>query len=240
MSHTVTIDNLSSFGIERSTQSTVGFRMDEMLDPQRCRDFLTEYMERIEAPNIKVAASLFIKYYARVSVGSLLYSLGNYHCALAMPLKGCVFNGDRKKLCVHENECVWRMCHSENREAWRQTVLQQFFTEHFTPLIQALTKVRISSRILWENTAIRIHSVYRKLLQLPLTVEEKILIQSDFTFLKEADGSLFGLAHNPMSPYLREEAIYGTSCMRKTCCLFHRIENKKEDLERCVICPLER
>ncbi|GAK08377.1 IucA/IucC family C-terminal-domain containing protein [Geomicrobium sp. JCM 19038] len=240
MRESATIERLASFGIERYTSNTTGFRMDHLLDPLKCRDFLTSYMEKIEAPNIKVAASLFIKYYARVTVGSLLYSLGNYNQALSMPLTGCVFNEERKKLCIQERECPWDTCPAENRIEWRDRTLQTFFTEHMTPLIRAISTVRISTRILWENIAIRIHSVYRSLLQSTESWIQREQLLSDFQCLQRADGSLFGLDTNPLQPFLQEEAVLGSACTRKTCCLFHRIENKKEDLDYCKICPLER
>ncbi|KYG26079.1 IucA/IucC family C-terminal-domain containing protein [Alkalihalobacillus trypoxylicola] len=236
---TITIEDLSPYGIEPLQPETIGTNMASLLEPEECDVFLNDYMEKIKAPNQRVAASMFIKYYSRVMMGPLLMCTGSSNRALIAPLSNCVFN-DSKKVCLSEG-CIWIERSQEQREIWRNQVLQQFLSEHLTPLIQAVSKKRVPAKILWENAAIRINSIYEKLIDAAKTEQEKEKYLEDFSYLKNASGTLFGLSDNPLSPYLKgeSEVINGSQCVRKTCCLYYQIEGEKE-MDYCLICPLKK
>ncbi len=230
---------LEAFGVYRAERVPSGIRLDELLKKETCLLFLDQYRKDITAPNLAVAASLFMKQYARKVVASTLYSLGVYNCTLSLPIQACTFSKERK-LCVQEGMCQWQEWVQSEREAWRETVLRDLFSSHVTPMIDALHHTTgLSSAILWENVAIRVNSVYRKTLASEENEERRKQLASDFYFLKQADGTLFRLKRNPMKSYLKL-ANDGSDPYRRTCCLYHRLKEDKEGIGYCGNCPIRK
>jgi ferric iron reductase protein FhuF len=63
-------------------------------------------------------------------------------------------------------------------------------------MLNRVTGVALS--ILWENVAIRINSIYRKMSAKQLDPARMEWLDSDFHFLKHANGDLFHLDQNPV------------------------------------------
>ncbi|QDI92531.1 ferric iron reductase [Salicibibacter halophilus] len=232
------IEQLESFGVKRKDQHTLGVPIIELLNEEVCHSFLLRYMEDIKAPNKKVAASLFMKQYARSVVASTLHSIGSYNCALSLPTHACMFSNERK-LCVQEGSCRFQAWEQGEREAWRESLLRELFSYHITPLIGVLRNTsRVSVHILWENVAVRVNSVYRKALAAETCQERKKQLSSDFYYLQDAEGDLFQWDQNPISPYLKSPPDSSATHYRQTCCLYHRLKEDPEGIQFCNNCPI--
>ncbi|MBB6451080.1 ferric iron reductase protein FhuF [Geomicrobium halophilum] len=232
------IEQLESFGVKRKNQHTSGIPIVDLLTEEVCHSFLQQYMEDIKAPNKKVAASLFMKQYARFTVASTLYSMGAYNCALSLPMQACMFSSERK-LCVQEEACPFKQWEQWDREAWRENLLRELFSYHITPMVSVFKDTtRVSSNILWENVAVRVNSVYRKALANEPSPEKQWQLTSDFYYLKQADGSLFQWERNPIRSYLKIDPDSTNTHYRQTCCLYHRLEEDPEGIGYCNNCPI--
>ncbi|MDQ0207342.1 IucA/IucC family C-terminal-domain containing protein [Alkalicoccobacillus murimartini] len=230
------LEDLKSFGILPWTSDTQGMRITDLLDENTCREFLDQYMNDIGAPTRKVAASLFMKHYARLTVAMALHQMSIKNGVPAIPVEACLFNKDRK-LCIEPEHYSWQEWHTDARQAWQYEKLQTIITEHITPLIINLNKVaKLSNKILWENVAVRINSVYRKLLAQNLDQTQRNQLVQDFYFLKQADGELCKWKENPLAPYLHLETPETGTCARQTCCMYYMMPKN----EYCGVCPLPK
>ncbi|WP_054705875.1 IucA/IucC family C-terminal-domain containing protein [Bacillus sp. JCM 19041] len=194
-------------------------------------------MYAIDAPNLKVAASLFIKHYARVTVASTLHHLALHNGALRFPPMQIGLSEDNKTLYVNKQVDHWIDWSKEERECWRTHILHELFCLHITPLLMAIKKTTsIPYNILWENVSVRINSIYRKMLAQQVTEEIEQQLTNDFCFLQQADGQLFGCNKNPISHYLNLEYPEDSKHPRRTCCFYYQVGNQ----EHCNVCPLAK
>jgi ferric iron reductase protein FhuF len=87
--------------------------------------------------------------------------------------------------------------------------------------------------ILWENTAVRIFSLYEKRFGHEGNSKTRERIEGDFAYvITGASGSLFGEKENPLTRFFvaSEKPVR----FRKTCCFYYRIS---ADGSCCSICP---
>lgn len=202
-----------------------------LVNEELCYAFLQSYMKKIQAQNIRITASLFMKQYARITIAAVLYQMGSKNRHVTLPLASC-YVGEDRKLFVDQEQMVWNEWSAGSREEWLGRSLRPFFTYHLTPVISMLQQTaKVSSSILWENVAVRINSFYRGLLQKDLSYEQQDLFKRDFSFLKQATGDLFGLEVNPLSSYLHLDTSFNK---RRTCCMYYLVGKK----EYCGVCPL--
>jgi ferric iron reductase protein FhuF len=125
------------------------------------------------------------------------------------------------------------------RDQWREVVLKDLFSYHMTSVLDSLKKTAgIPSSILWENVAVRINSVYRKLEAKELDSVKTDWLRKDFTFLKNATGDLFGLKGNPIQGYLKIGEELLTNPNRQTCCMYHKLKEDPEGIGYCNNCPI--
>ncbi|MCM2676298.1 IucA/IucC family C-terminal-domain containing protein [Alkalicoccobacillus plakortidis] len=204
-----------------------------LLNDDQCRSFLTQYMHEINAPNLRVTASLFMKQYARITIAAALYQISLNNAFVSLPIESCLFGKDRK-LHIKQNACDWNEWEADNRKAWLHSVLHPMFARHLTPMIVMLQRTsKLSSKILWENAAVRINSFYRQLLKEELSQTQSDHVIADFNFLKEASGDLFQLKENPLAPFLHLDT---ETCTRRTCCMYYLMDKN----EYCGVCPLTK
>ncbi|GAE28747.1 IucA/IucC family C-terminal-domain containing protein [Alkalihalobacillus hemicellulosilyticus] len=237
---TSVIERLDNFDIKRVEESDIGISTIDLLQEEKALAYLQEQQEKLNAPNMAVAASMLSKRYAYLVVGSTLYSMIELNGAPCFPLKACGLTEERG-LCINEGDCPWQEAQA-NREKWRTTVLQELFANHLTPVIVALQRVsRIPQTILWENVAVRINSIFRDALD--DCVENEIKQQSiydDFLFLKGAGGALFQLKENPIKSYLKiGEELYSNPT-RQTCCMYYRLKKEEGKISYCRVCPVKK
>lgn len=237
MSRTV-LNELKTFNINFEYEKEEVIEISNLLDEEKCLSFLQKQMIMMKAPNLSVAASMFSKRYAHLVVSSTLYSMIEFNCALNLPLEACSLSIDRK-LFVQLDMCKWKEKGITRREQWREDVLRQLFSFHITPILNTLNKIsNIPSSILWENVAIRINSIYRKILDKDLDQEKFERVNSDFYFLKNSGGDLFNLNDNSIRKYLKIGEEFRLNPKRKTCCMYYKIEKETEGIGYCSNCPL--
>ncbi len=232
------IYDLRNFKIEYNVMN--GVPVKDLLQEPICRQFLQQQMKNWHAPHIVVAASMFAKRYAQMVVSSTLFSLVHYQIVLCLTVDKVVY-GDDHTLQIPLDDIHVLQINDEMREKQYEKLFRQLFAEQIKPLFEVLQKVtKIKSSVLWENVAVRINSVYQKLLAQDLTDRQKKQIYQDFFYLNNANGAIFGLKENPISHYIKIGQELENNPCRETCCLFHKLEKKKEALTYCQVCPLPK
>ena len=96
--------------------------------------------------------------------------------------------------------------------------------------------------ILWENTAIRVYSLYEKKMGEGKSEQEKLRIQKDFEYLiHEAPASLFGETENPLAKFYGPKTKISFSNepvrIRKTCCFYYKVSQNEK---YCSTCPKDK
>jgi len=193
----------------------------------------------MHAPTLAVAASMFSKRYAYLAVSSSLYLMTLYDGVYQFPPAACAFREDRK-IELDQAGCSFVPLEG-NRHEWREQVVHTLFTECVTPLFDVLNRIsKLSSRILWENVAVRINSLYRSMMREAEEPSVKQRIREDYLYLKQAAGEVFGAQQNPFQHSLNlDDSLLETS-NRKTCCMYYQLEKKSESLDYCLVCPLDK
>jgi len=221
-------------------QSSEVVMITNLMNEETSEKYLQEHMRRIKAPDLKVAASLFVKRYAYLVVASALYSMVEFNSVLYIPVSACGMDLEQK-LCIQPNACEWHDAKGYERDQWRESVLRDLFTSQITPMVLILNRVTgISLSILWENVAIRINSIYRKM---STNVQDEVKLErinSDFYYLQHANGDLFQLKNNPLTSYLKIGVELKENPFRKTCCLYYKVEEDAEGSGYCDNCPYRR
>lgn len=239
MPRTIDIRQSETTDIHLKDVNTTEIRISQLINDKACLNFLEQFKEDITAPNIAVAASLFMKRYARLVASPTLQSVGADNCALSLSVQACFFTND-KKLRVEEDFCQWRIWEPWEREEMRDIIFRELFAYHLTPVISVLERTTpLKAAVLWENVAVRVNSVYRKALLKDKNEKNHTRMISDFDFLKEASGELFSLDRNPLSPYLHLETD-GSAPYRQTCCMYYRLKEDKEGIGFCGNCPCRK
>lgn len=234
------LTELKTFDIHFSHEHDETIAISDLMDEGKCLSFLEKQMVDMKAPNLVVTASMLSKRYAHLVVSSTLYSMIEFNCALNFPVTACALSSERK-LCVQADLCKWQKVETLGREEWRETILRELFSFHITPVLKALRKTtRLPSTIMWENVAIRINSIYRKMLTKKTDLVTRDSIYSDFDFLKNASGELFGLQSNPIQPYLKIGEDHTLNPYRKTCCMYYKLEEDVEGIGFCSNCPIKK
>ncbi|MBM7839868.1 siderophore-iron reductase FhuF [Alkalihalobacillus xiaoxiensis] len=228
------LEELSQFNVQSRPSGQEAVTVENLSINENSRAFFTAYMNKIQAPNLKIAASLFIKHYARVTIVPTLAHLAKENGAFRLPPAQISLAENYKTLYVRDLDSLWVDCSSE---ASREQLLSELFAQHITPFLKAIKETTaVSHRILWENVAVRINSHYRKMLKADPDKEVEKQLIADFNFLKQADGRLFHCNDNPLSSFLQLEHDGTPLKQRRTCC-FNYLVGKQE---YCTICPLTK
>ncbi|WP_417551732.1 IucA/IucC family C-terminal-domain containing protein [Marinomonas fungiae] len=238
---------LAAYGLaHNAAQDTIGFRIDaaQLLDNGQCLATLEQIMPALGAPNLKVAASLTLKRLAFLVLAPTLYSLSRFDKGLDVSLSQCAFD-------YRLENRIWQsklpLKHIEvtplrgDRAAWRAQVLRQAFAEHLTPVLEAFHQLtRSPKRILWENVAVRVFSIYERRVLPGLEGERQATAQADYAWLLSEEASAaFGLEANPIAEFdaafTELESVGEPVRVRRTCCYYYRAT---EPQEFCSNCPL--
>ena len=76
-----------------------------------------------------------------------------------------------------------------------EKVVRELFTECVTPLLDVLNRTtKLSYRILWENVAVRINSLYRSMMREAEEPAVKQRVREDYLYLKQAAGDVLELS----------------------------------------------
>ena len=216
---------------------------EALRDAQTCREVLVRVMPLIGAPDQAIAASLFAKRVAFLASGSVLYAMSVFDKGLPLSLTACRLEY------AHDNG-LWTSSLPADitatgyapgaRDAWRETIVSTLFRTFFAPLWQSLSQVSgLPEHILWENTAVRVYSLYQGRME-GLSADQEKRQQADFAWLlEEADPSLFGLPWNPLRRFRRplQKDVAGNRVrFRRTCCFYYKTVQPVEYCHNCPLC----
>lgn len=218
----------------------------ELLDKTVCQQLLVELGPVIGSPTPAITASLLVKRFAFLATGGCLYAMSVCDKGLLISPDNCVveYNHDGRvwtsSMPVAEQTPLEYL--PGQRPAWRESIVHSLFAELLAPLWESLYQASgISRRILWDNTAARVYSLYEKRMANMPDPKIQQRIQEDFHWLlNEADPSLFGLAYNPLQHFRRPMTVLedGSSIrFRRTCCFYYQAS---DPVEYCAACPLLR
>ncbi|WP_026703157.1 hypothetical protein [Salibacterium aidingense] len=205
-------------------------------DDRCCLDYLKKLQKKIQAPSLLVAASQFSKRYARFvteAAFSPIYLEQRY------PLMTL----DDAELVTDWSAEKWSPSFALQEQSGsavsRETVMHDVFAGHLAPLWRTMNTVtRVPMPMLWENTAVRVFSLYEKKLPSSAAAPLEKQIEGDFRYMvQEASGELFGEAANPLRPFFNsstEERNSKNIRVRKTCCFLYETGGGRSC---CSTCP---
>ncbi|WP_300003966.1 IucA/IucC family C-terminal-domain containing protein [uncultured Cedecea sp.] len=227
---------------KRSEADARSLSARSLLDTDNCRQMLTTIMPLTGAPDLGIAASLFVKRLAFLVTGNVLYAMSVFDKGLVLSLEGCQLEY------AHDNG-LWTSSLSADmkegnapavgREQWREEIVGALFKDFFVPLLDVLSRVGdIPMHILWENVAVRVYSLYQGRMD-GLDPQQEQRRRTDYDWLlKQADATVFGLPWNPLKRFNRplKQTITGEQIrFRRTCCFYYKATTP---VEYCHNCPL--
>lgn len=240
------IEVLASFGLKVPPTMDDIFAHDSvlLLNDEQCLETLNKIMPKLGAPDLKVTASLVIKRIAFLVLAPALYSMTVYSKGLDLSIKNSVFE-------YHLKDRLWQsgmpiksfdVSYARyDRDVWRNDVLEKSFSGHLTLLVNQFYHVtKVPKRILWENVAVRVFSIFERRIFPQVTGKAKEMAQQDLAFIVDPDTRhIFALDENPLTRYYRtKRAVSGSDELirvRRTCCFYYKAT---EPAEYCSTCPL--
>ncbi|QAY92757.1 MULTISPECIES: IucA/IucC family C-terminal-domain containing protein [unclassified Pseudomonas] len=219
----------------------------DLLQEDVCERLLDALSPVIGSPSRAITASLLGKRLSFLATGACLYAMSVYD-------KGLLLSLDNTVIEYGHDDGLWTssmpLAHSlpltygaGEREAWRETLVQSLFAGLLKPLWQTFNRVSgVSRRILWENSAVRVYSLYEKRMAKIDEPSVRERYEADFRWLlTQAEPALFGLDYNPLSHFRRPPTLLDEGQrsirFRRTCCFYYLAT---EPAEYCSTCPLLR
>jgi ferric iron reductase protein FhuF len=103
----IVMNELRAFDIHIEDEKHKAIAITDLLNEEKCLEFLQNQLIEIKAPNLSVTASMLSKRYAYLVVSSTLYSMVEFNCALNLPVQACALSKERK-LCIQAGMCKWQ------------------------------------------------------------------------------------------------------------------------------------
>ncbi|WP_134683360.1 IucA/IucC family C-terminal-domain containing protein [Brevibacillus migulae] len=225
---------------------TASFLVEDLRDGERCAAYLDRLTEALQSPSRLHTASLFAKRYAFIAVGPSIFAMTRYNKGLKVSLANAYLGPSEERRGmwppqIYLDQVEVTEPEAGKREQWREDFVGSLFAGNITKLWRQLSAVaRVPMPILWENTAVRLFSLYEKRLASGASEEERVRIEDDFAYLvNRAQGAVFGESQNPFVSLYGSEALADLSPtdgvrMRKTCCLYYQVSAQGE---YCSACP---
>ncbi|HZG14855.1 MAG TPA: IucA/IucC family C-terminal-domain containing protein [Candidatus Bathyarchaeia archaeon] len=225
---------------------TASLLVEDLLDGERCAAYLDRLTEALNSPSRLHTASLFAKRYAFITVGPSLYAMTRYNKGLKVSIANAFLGPSEERIGMWPPQIYLDQVEvtepaAGKREEWREDLVGGLFAGNIAKLWRNLSAVaRVPMPILWENTAVRLFSLYEKRLANGASEEEQLRIEDDFAYLiNRAQGMLFGESQNPFVTLYGSEVTADLSstqgiAMRKTCCLYYQVSSRGE---YCSACP---
>ncbi|HBX56736.1 IucA/IucC family C-terminal-domain containing protein [Pseudomonas sp. UBA2684] len=219
----------------------------DLLQEEVCARLLDLLTPVIGSPSPAVTASLLAKRLAFLATGACLYAMSVYDKGLQLSLDNTVieYGHDEGRwtsaLPLHQPQPFAYA--AGERDAWRQAIVAALFAGLLKPLWQSFARVSgISLRILWDNTAARVYSLYEKRMAKIQSAAVRERCAADFAWLLNvAEPALFGLDYNPLRHFRRPLTLLDDGQrsvrFRRTCCFYYQAS---EPVEYCSTCPLLR
>lgn len=212
-------------------------------DPARCRELLDTLGPVIGSPSRRITASLLSKRLAFLMTGAGLYALSACDRGLDISADNCRIDpshdGTRWTSCLPVLRLDAQAWPAAQREHARRRLVGQVFAGLIAPLWAVLHEVSgVPMRMLWENTAVRVYSLYERrmaALSDPSAIARR---DADWRFLVAAPPELFGWSANPLERFLYTPTRLAdgeTVRFRRTCCLYFKATQPPV---YCRTCPL--
>jgi len=214
--------SLEQYGIKHR-QSEEGIPLNKLLDRERLMPIIRSYGQYLHTDNMSIAGSLFIKRYAVLTASAAVDYYG-FQEETKDWWTTAQFDASSFSLLIDEQ------LSSRIHDSWKDKV----FAEHLTPLLEIIAKeCKINERILWENIAVRINSVFREY-EHSLSCEQ---LDRQYLALTSEDCEWLGRVKNPFQPYIHRTFVDKANPKRKTCCRYYQISTSNET-PYCYVCPL--
>ncbi|MGE7664500.1 IucA/IucC family C-terminal-domain containing protein [Ureibacillus composti] len=223
--------------------SALSISLDELLNEQKLLSYLEQVKTKIGSPNLKVAASIFMKRYSFLAV-IYFYGISVWNKKLDISFQNVSLQSVEADQWIPQ--FYFHHLHTElaneNREVLLEKWIQFFFSENATVLISNLSKVtKQSELILWENLAIYLFWLYESVL-VKIENEEELRTRAKEDFQLIVNGSaglLFGNDQdNPIKRFYCDKRCLADSQeevrVRKTCCLTYLLDG---GCKTCKTCP---
>lgn len=214
--------------------------LSELHDEASCRAYIRWFQAYIEAPDMKVAASMLAKRIGYLWTAPLVTAMTFHHQHVSFLLNRSFLyhpvltgneGGTRFPFLAVDGLRATSL--TENREAKREKWTEEMFAIQLTPLLKTLAAIApLPMSILWENIMVRIGPLYRTEAD---DAEQRIQhLQSDFSYLtQEAPGSAFDQRKNPFTRFTTYESGNPVAkSERITCCFYYQMSG-----EYCRKCP---
>lgn len=224
---------------EPPEQSIRAIALSELRDEEACRAYIRWFQAYIDAPDMKVAASMLVKRLGYLWTAPLVKAMTFHHQQVSFEL----YNSFLYHPVLTEKSAtrfpflavngLRAEALTENREAWREKGIKEMFASQLTPLLQTLSAIApLPMSILWENIMVRIGPLYA--LDADDAGQRNPHIQADFSYLtQEAPGTVFDQRKNPFTRFTTcENDIPVAKSERITCCFYYRMSD-----EYCRKCP---
>ncbi|WP_164553343.1 IucA/IucC family C-terminal-domain containing protein [Brevibacillus marinus] len=230
---------------DRAPTAVQAVRCADLLESGACAAYLDRLTEVLQSPSRMITASMFSKRYVFLSAVPVLYALSAYDKGLQFSLENTALEqpayesgGWSPGLRVAK----WRVTEpaADSREEWRSEIIASLFAKSLAPLWRVLAEVTdIPLAILWENTAVRLFSLYEKRLAQLGCAQTRERAERDFLYVvADASGTCFGEAENPLLRFYRPQSAHPASGkpvrIRQTCCFYYRVS---ADGSFCANCP---
>ena len=240
-------DLTKRFRLREGTPASVAASVPcaDLLDEDKCAAYMDRLKERMNAPSRLIAASMFAKRYAALVVMPCMYAMTAYDKSIDLAagpayLESSPEPGESWLSHVYLSRVAVGSPAPERRREWRDEALRGLYAGHLAPLWRAVSKAANAPLpILWENTAVRLFSLYEK--RMGEGDGAVSHARDDFEYVvRGAPGALFGEAENPFSKF------YGNAGadpnppvrIRKTCCFYYKVSAAAEDY--CSTCPKKK
>lgn len=218
-----------------------------LLAEDTCRQLLTALGPIIGAPTPAITASLLGKRLSFLLTGACLYAMSAYD-------KGLDLSPENSLIEYGHDDGRWTSSMplrvltpatyaAGTRHAWRERIAGALFAGLLAPLWQTFGRASgLAPRVLWENTAVRVYSLYERRMSALTDPRVRSRCAGDFEWLiNRAEPVLFGLEYNPLKHFRRSlTAVEGGTRyvrFRRTCCFYYKAS---QPVEYCATCPLRR
>ncbi|RSL35407.1 hypothetical protein D7Z54_00180 [Salibacterium salarium] len=215
----------------------------DLLDEEKCIAYLDSLTRSLQSPSRMITASQFSKRYAFLTIAPSLYAMTIYNKGLDLSSENCKiessFHNGSWKSNLHLTDLQVSQPKEGERQEWRDGVIKNIFHGNLAKIWRSISKVsNVPMPILWENTAVRVYSLYEKKVGNGDSEKEKFRIQEDFKYLiSEAPATLFGETKNPLARFYGPKSTISSSDQpvrtRKTCCFYYKVPNGNY----CSTCP---
>lgn len=219
----------------------------DLLDEARCIALLDTLGPLIGSPSRRISASLLGKRQSFLLTGACLYAMSAYDKGLQLSLDNTVIEYGHDDGLWSSSLVLRDLTTSRpppgGRDAWREGMATQLFAGLLQPLWETFYRATgVSRRILWENTAVRVYSLYEKRLATLDCAATRQRCAEDFRWLTEAaPAGVFGLDYNPLAHFNRPFTLLDEGAravrFRRTCCFYYEASSP---VEYCSTCPLIR